>query len=219
MGRKSVRPIPGPCPVWPPGGQESEKPGKKGKLVHAHTLSDLPDQELVRQAQLAQEAFNILVDRHWQDVYRLAQTHLRAYCGAQACDSDAEDVTQEVFVRAYLKLGHFDLARNTSFRTWLLGITLNCCREARRHIWRRQRDRETLDWGGQENESADFDLWLNIHDTLRELPEAERQILLLHYYDGYSWSEIAEALGEKTETVKKRAQRALHKVRRTLKAA
>lgn len=210
--------IPFPCPLWPLGGQESENP-QKGKIVRAHTLSDLSDQELVRQAQQAQEAFNILVDRHWQDVYRLAQTHLRAYCGSQACESDAEDVTQEVFVRAYLKLANFDVARHTSFRTWLLGITLNCCREARRHIRRRQRDREVPEWGGLENEPADFDLWLNIHDALRELPDAERQILLLHYYDGYSWGEIAQARGENVEAVKKRAQRALHRVRRTQKAA
>lgn len=185
----------------------------------AHILSNLSDRELVRQAQLAQEAFNILVDRYWRKVYRLTQTHLRTYCGPQACDSDVEDVTQEVFVRAYVNLAHFDVGRNTSFRTWLLGITLNCCREARRNIRKQQRDRETLESVLLENEAADFDLWLNIHDTLRGLPEGERQILLLHYYEGYSWSEIAEVLGEKMEAVKKRAQRALQRIRQTLKAA
>jgi RNA polymerase sigma-70 factor (ECF subfamily) len=182
-------------------------------------MADLPDRELVRQAQLGQEAFNVLVERYWRDVYRMAQTHLRAHCGTQACDSDAEDVTQEVFLRAYENLAHFDLARHTQFKSWLLGITLNCCREARRQIQKQSREREMPDLVLIEGETTDFDLWLNIHDTLRVLPEGERQVLLLHYYDGYSWSEIAETLGEKVEAVKKRAQRALQKVRRTQQAA
>jgi RNA polymerase sigma-70 factor (ECF subfamily) len=96
---------------------------------------------------------------------------------------------------------------------------LNCCREARRQIQKQSREREMPDLVLIEGETTDFDLWLNIHDTLRVLPEGERQVLLLHYYDGYSWSEIAETLGEKVEAVKKRAQRALQKVRRTQQAA
>ena len=70
-------------------------------------------------------AFGFLVDKYRQSVYALAYTRLGNF-------HDAEDVTQEVFIKAYERLS--SLKRWDAFYAWLYSITCNLCK-----MWKRSR--------------------------------------------------------------------------------
>ena len=94
------------------------------------TGADESDPALVNAAIAGQQvAYSALMDRHREAVFRVARHHL-------GDESEALDITQEAFIAAFAALGHYDPAR--PFRTWLLRITLNKCRDwARRRTVRR----------------------------------------------------------------------------------
>ncbi len=168
------------------------------------------DQELVA-AVLAGNAasFAQLVVRHTDRLYGLA---LRLLGNA----SEAEDATQEVFIRAYAHLDSFH--GSASFATWLYSIMLNVCRDQIRH---RQVHERTVEFSrvnqlwADERYSVDPErvvLALEsrqvIEQALRQLPSTYRATLLLHEVDGLTLNEIAAMMGAPLPTVKSRLQRA-----------
>ena len=79
------------------------------------------DEVLVRKCLAGDDtAFGFLIDQHKAVVYGLVRHKLGNH-------ADAEDVTQEVFLKAYQNLGHFRQPYN--FAGWLYTITVNCCRD------------------------------------------------------------------------------------------
>ena len=81
--------------------------------MHAEPQTDT-DEELARQAQAGSlSSFEELIHRHEARIFRFVANSCRN-------DSDAQEVTQETFVSAYLNIGQFDVAR--SFATWLFAI-------------------------------------------------------------------------------------------------
>ena len=133
----------------------------------------------------------------------------------------ADDATQEAFILAFRKLSSF---RGGSFRSWLLRIVTNVCRD---HI-RRNRRRPTyrlapLDDAGDEIESPEWisdpgelpeerlernDLARTIQACLDELPLEFRLIVILVDIQGMDYAEAAETLGLPLGTVKSRLGRA-----------
>ena len=125
-------------------------------------------------------------------LYRLAAM----YVGSAA---EAEDVLQDVFVKL--------LSQKRTFRDeehqkrWLIRVTVNLCKDR----LRRARRRETVpleDWDmpGREEDRELLALVLS-------LPEAYRAAVHLHYYEGYSVSEISRILGVSESAVKMRLKR------------
>ena len=123
-------------------------------------------------------AFGILVDKYKEGIYALAYTKLGNF-------HDAQDVTQEVFIKAYEKLGM--LRQWDSFYAWLYSITSNTCK-----MWRRSRakrpDREYIeeqDLPTIEKPSLKSHYEKMVHQTVRdsleELPFIYRQVLSLYY--------------------------------------
>jgi len=92
------------------------------------TVGDLPDSQLIQDALRGDKAsFDELMLRHGQIAFRTAYLIV-------GDASDAEDIAQEAFVKAYLNLRKFDLAR--PFRPWLLRIVCNDARNVRRRLLR-----------------------------------------------------------------------------------
>src|SRR5438105_8086475 len=92
----------------------------------------LPDEELVRRARDRDEAaVRVLTRRHNRRLYRIARSILRN-------DSEAEDVVQETYVRAFTRLDSF--RTDSRFTTWLTRIAMN---EA---LGRLRRQRPTVEW-------------------------------------------------------------------------
>jgi RNA polymerase sigma-70 factor (ECF subfamily) len=158
------------------------------------------------------QAFRHLVEAYQARVYRLVRDYLRDH-------QDAEDVTQEAFVRAYRHLARYDIDR--SFLPWLLTIAKNL---AINHIKKRRAvafeathsvPDPSDDGGLQAVETKD--LACQIREAAERLPERYRMIFHLFYRDEMPVKEIAAVLEVPEGTVKSDLFRARVLIRQTLK--
>ena len=136
--------------------------------------------------------FEAAYDAYSPAVYRLAMVYLGRY-------ADAEDVTQEVFVRLLYRSPAF--ADESHKKRWLLQVAANLCRDQLRGFWRKRITEleDTLPAAAQEERDA--------LDAVIRLPEKYRLPIHLHYYEGYSVAEIAEILKLGQSAVKMRLKR------------
>lgn len=164
-------------------------------------------------------AFPSLVAHHRDLVYGVARRWTPA-------PEDAEDLTQEVFVRAYRALIGYPPERREALRLrgWLARITLNLARNRAR-----ARDPVAVDldaiaeplddaepgpeWVAQQRESADR--WRLLLGTL---PSNQRLAVELRHVEGLSYPEIAEALAKPVGTVKSDVHRGVERLRRAYEA-
>lgn len=138
------------------------------------------------------------VETYGDMVLRLAFQRL----GSQA---DAEEAAQEVFLKLLREKRFQD---EVHLKRWLVRVTLHRCADLRRSAWRRHTvPLETTAWPAfspEERETLE-ELW--------SLPPKDRDVLYLHYYEGYTIAETAELLGEKANTVGARLGRARKKLK------
>jgi RNA polymerase sigma-70 factor (ECF subfamily) len=157
-------------------------------------------------------ALGRLYDRHAPAMLGVASRILR---GRQ----DAEDLVHDVFVEAWQKAGDYD-ARRGSVRSWLLvrvrsrGIdrlrSLEAARRAAMIPSGAEGDRSEPRWDGPDRERA--------RAALAALPEEQRRLVELGYYEGLSCAEMAQRVGIPVGTVKSRLAAAVAKLRQTLAA-
>ncbi len=116
---------------------------------------------------------------------------------------DADDVTQEAWIRALEKLP--DFRWEASLRTWLTGIALNVCRGIMRRRDRHWMElREDVDVMGQ----ASHDLQrLDLEAALTKLPPGYRTVVVLHDVQGFTHEQIAEQLRVSINTSKSQLSR------------
>jgi RNA polymerase sigma-70 factor (ECF subfamily) len=156
---------------------------------------------------------------------RLYHEHVRrvfSLCARMVADRDrAEELTQDVFVRAWEKLHLF--RGESSFNTWLHRLTVNVVLNARKSDGRLQSRFEQQDdeQGGMDAlpgvvgmPLAPGDL-LDLEDAIGRLPPGARRVFVLHDVEGYKHEEIAEMLGVTSGATK--AQ--LHRARMLLREA
>ena len=170
----------------------------------------MTEQELVRRARAGNRAaLEELLDAHAAQAYRVALHIL----GNKA---DAEDATQNAFVKAFTQLGRFE--ERSSFATWLLRIvtreSLNLQRSQRTRLafWRRQAqasDSQEAVESVVEIRAEHRDLWR----ALNRLKTIDRVVLTLSYFLDMTEAEAAETLGIKRGAVKKRKHTALRRLR------
>lgn len=125
----------------------------------------------------------------------------------------AEDAAQETFLRAWQSWERFD--GRAAVKTWLTSIAVNVCRHQLRSPWRRRRvDWETLgDLAAPEQHAEDG----TVLRAVLSLPKKYREIVVLHYYQGFSTPEIARMLCLPTGTVSVRLMRARERLKPMLK--
>jgi len=183
-------------------------------------MASASDRELVEKAQGGDaDAFGVLVRRHQKRIYRLA-VHLTKSA------SEAEDVTQETFVRAYQAIGRFD-GRSEPF-TWLYRIAVNL---SLNHIRSKKTKRGTTSFDddpriegllaesrpgrGADPARAAHDKRLTkaLAEGVDSLSETLRTTLVLVCIDGVSHDEAGEVLGCPSGTIAWR----VHEARRKLK--
>lgn len=178
-------------------------------------MPDIPDaQTLNRAAAGDKDAFAVLVDLYAAPIYGVCFSYL----GNQA---DAQDCTQEAFLKAFCMIG--DFRQSATFYTWLYRIAANCCLDLLRRN-RRQSSR-SLD---EPLETPDGELYLQLVDqdplpdealdrketidlvreAIAELPEKMRRILILRDIEDMSYEDIARLEGLRPGTVKSRLFRA-----------
>jgi len=157
-------------------------------------------------------AFNEIVTRYKNKVYNYV-------CRMIGAGLDAEDLTQETFVRAYLNIKSFQ--SRASLNTWLFRIATNVCIDFRRKNSKVQALTTSLQRDANEDEGdaerafpdRRFDpqsVYLNkelgaqLDQALKELPEKLRAVVLLHDIEGLPYEEIASIVECPLGTVKSR---------------
>ena len=128
-------------------------------------------------------------------------------------DADAADLTQKTFFKVWTSLASFQ--RRSSFSTWLHGIAHHVYVDWRRT--NRPADSQTDKWWevcaddgpSPFEDAAERDLARRLFSLVERLEDGVREVVHLHYYQGLSLSETAEALGIATSTVKYRLRAAL----------
>ena len=140
-------------------------------------------------------AFCILAETYRSMVYRIA---LNFYRNPQ----DAEDTTQEVMLKLYLRTESFENQNHA--RNWLIQVTLNHCRSVWRSPWRQRMSLEELTAAIPFSCSEDEELFQAVMD----LPEKHRTVLYLFYYEDMSVREIAQVLKLSETAVTSRLSRA-----------
>lgn len=154
-------------------------------------------------------AFPMLVESAGPGLY----WGLRRLCGDH---QEAEDLTQETFIRAYRALGEFDRGRFEELRlsSWLWTIALNL---GRNHLRNRSRRPTLVEMHANpvvdDPEPPDLAAW----DTrLSTLPANQRRAVVLRHVVGLGIGEIAEATGRPEGTVKADIHRGLDRLRRVM---
>jgi RNA polymerase sigma-70 factor (ECF subfamily) len=159
--------------------------------------SDSDDLALVRQSLAGQtEAFGQLVTRYQKVMYTVALRML-------GNPEDAQDATQDAFVKAYQRLASFDPSYR--FYSWIYRILVNECLNVNRD----RRPEETLEadvpGGSSPFESAVAEERRDqINLALLQLSPEYRTVVVLRHFAGQSYGEIAEALAIPEKTVKSR---------------
>jgi RNA polymerase sigma-70 factor, ECF subfamily len=181
------------------------------------------DGELVERARNGdRRAFDLLVLRYQQKVVNLVSRYVRD-------PSEALDVTQEVFIKAYRALKSF--RGDSAFYTWLYRIAINTAKNFLVAQGRRPpgddveaETAEQLEVGGRlkelatpENELLSEEIAATVKAALDELPEDLRTAITLRELEGMSYEEIAEAMSCPIGTVRSRIFRAREAIDRRLK--
>ena len=131
---------------------------------------------------------------------------------------EADEVTQDIFVRTWQKLGQF--RGESAFSTWLHRLAVNVVIE-RRRAFAINRERMADDASALDFVTvapAPSDLTMDFEHAIEQLPAGAREILVLHDVEGYKHREIASMLGIATGTSKRQLHRARMLMRRYLAA-
>ncbi len=191
-------------------------------LVEMETWADaefahIDTESLIRRCQRGDRlAIEVLIRRHQNYVYRLCYLVMRN-------EQDAEDMTQETFIRAFRALPRYEIRAGTSFEAWLYRISVNACRSRMRRRWYQvlpwpepapqmvaapERQPERLAMQGEQRD--------RILAAIDTLGEKHRLVVFLRYYAGLSNEEIAQALEIPSGTVRSRLHIARQRLRELL---
>ena len=160
--------------------------------------------------------FSHLVDRYRDKIYGMA-------LGFTGNNSDAQDISQEIFIKVFKNLYRF--SNKSKFSTWLYRVSYNVSID-----WTRSNSKHTgnMDLTGYENELADSRAGpeesllekqerLTLKKAIYDLKEKYRNILILFYFQGLSYEETAEILQIPVKTVETQLYRARKKLKEGLK--
>jgi RNA polymerase sigma-70 factor (ECF subfamily) len=162
------------------------------------------------------QAYSLLVEEYKTPVYNLAYRMTGSY-------EDADDLTQETFLRAYRKIRYFDPQKR--FFTWLYTIGLNLIRN---HLKKRMRENQhkTAKYafpdvkGEDNNESEDSpvsgDDIARLEKSLQNIPVDSREAIILRFYSGLSFEEIAAVSDASLSAVKMRVYRGLERLKQLM---
>jgi len=172
----------------------------------AHVMAQVQGGEL--------EAFERLVKQYQGPLYAF-------FVRLVGRTADAEDLVQETFLRVYKARETFDPLR--AFAPWLYGIATHVLGDYGR---RQERVRATMARAVEEltaseamevsdvgDQAARRDVIRHVRDSMQQLPEDHRLVLILRHYHGLRYEDIAQALGLSVGTVKSRIHYALAKLR------
>jgi RNA polymerase sigma-70 factor (ECF subfamily) len=168
-------------------------------------------EELVRRAQNGDA-------RSFERLYRQLVGRVYGLCLRMSGDVQmAEELTQDVFVRAWEKLDTF--RGDSQFPTWLHRLAVNVVLQARRSMARRRSHEEISPDPGHYLKSVQRAMpgtKMDLEKAIASLPPGARQVLILRDIEGYKYREVARLTGVTLGTVKAQIHRARRMVREAL---
>jgi len=186
----------------------------------------LPDQKQLDLRQIIEQcqqgnalAWEALIKSYQAKLYGVALYFLRN-------KADAEDVTQEAFVKIYRRLDSYR-SEQQSFVPWMLAITRNCCLDHIRKSKTRSKHENELEqseenysdgYAGPETLNSEQQRKKLMYEALDSFSDTNRDILLLKDIQGLKIEEVAEILSLPAGTVKSRSNRARIKLAKMLPA-
>jgi RNA polymerase sigma-70 factor, ECF subfamily len=194
---------------------------EEAPLVKANHREE-PDEALLRMiGQGSREALSVLFRRHAGHIKNIGQRILRD-------SSEAEDLVQDVFLYIHLKATLYDSAKGPA-RSWIIQVAYTQAFQRRRKLkshglYELSASEEKADTVSMSRTAgAIYDQtieglfgrngWKKI---LASLTEEQRETLTLHFFEGYTFAEIAEKLGQSYANVRNHHYRGLEKVRKHL---
>ncbi len=155
-----------------------------------------------------QDAWSMIVRQNWRKVFNVAYKFVGRH-------EEAEDLTQDIFLKIFRSLGTFD--RRANFQTWLISVSRNLCIDYYRSV---RKERETIDRQvtAEETSPASLDagplaaleqrdLAALLRRALNSLPESLRLAVMMRDIQELSYQEIADRLQLPEGTVKSRINR------------
>jgi len=152
----------------------------------------------------------------FERLYRAHVARVHTLARRMAGDDVADDLTQEVFIRAWQKLASFQ--GRSSFSTWLHRLAVNLIL-SRRKTLARHRDRHVAGDAvleGMSGHAAPAGLSMDLEGAMGHLPDGAKQVFVLYDVEGYSHDEIAGVMGISVGTSKSQLHRARMLLRRHL---
>ncbi len=134
-------------------------------------------------------------------VYRLAYSYVKN-------NADAEDITQDAFLKLYKFHGEFQADENC--KAWLIRVTINLSKNLLRSGWFTKRTELTEDIPCEDEEDR------SLIEYVMKLPEKYRVTIHLYYYEGYSVKEIADITGASASSVTTRLMRGRERLKEML---
>jgi RNA polymerase sigma-70 factor, ECF subfamily len=207
--------------VW---GREKPRPdetvlarAEEDQAARLEQVSAPNDEELlVRVAAGDKEAFALLFDRYAQLLYRVVYRVVDDH-------GEAEELVQEVFLRLFERAVQFDPAKGAA-KPWMVRVAYNRALDRRTYLARRRfRAGTNLDLvaesikGGDdlEEEFAAKAHRREVEQALEDLPQKQRTVLQLYFFEGLDLKEIAEKMGETLANVRHYYYRGLERLRKS----
>ena len=165
-----------------------------------------------------QSAWEAVVRQYWRRVFNVAYKFVGRH-------DEAEDLTQDVFLKVFRSLATFD--RRANFQTWLISVSRNLCTDHYRSV---RKEREIIDRDVRSDDLAPAspdvsplaalerrDLAERLREALRHLPETLRAAVVMRDMEELTYQEIAIRLGLPEGTVKSRINRGRHELARQIR--
>ena len=153
----------------------------------------------------SEQEVNRAIGRYADTVFRLCMVSLKN-------SADAEDVFQTVFLKYALSNQHFETPEHE--KAWLIRVTVSTCRDLLKSFFRQHTvSLEEI----PESPSPASARQTEVLEAVRSLPKDYREVVYLHYYEGYTAPEIAQLLRKNTNTVYTHLSRAREMLKEMLR--
>lgn len=173
------------------------------------------DEELIEEIKNgSQAAMEVLVKKHYKNIF--------AYVYRKVGDYHlAYDLTQEIFIKMMRSITSYK--SKDKFKNWLITIAVNHCRDYfRSSTYRNKNKEQNLNYHVKDNRENVWDLLSKkieserVKETLKKLPDYQRDSIILRFYHDLSIKEIAQITESKESTVKSRLRQGIGKLRSVL---
>ncbi len=175
------------------------------QMLCAFAVSLLPKKEVQTDADRAGQMAAEALDTYGNAILRCAYSYLHNM-------ADAEEILQDTLLKLLTAAPSFDSEEHK--KAWLLRVAANLSKNRIEYNALRISDELSEDLAEERREDLSF-VW----DAVKALPVQFREVIHLHYYEGYSTEEIAKILGRNPSTVRSDLRRGREKLKSILKEA